>query len=680
MPQHSTKTNFRTDVNGLRAWAVVAVVLFHFGVPGFAGGFAGVDVFFVISGFLMMGIIVRGLESTRGKPFSVMHFYLARAKRIVPALLVLCIVLLILGWFFLSAKDYELLGKQVNSALGFYSNVKFWKETGYFAQNSHEIWLLHTWSLSVEWQFYLILPLAMMLLWKLKPGRKPLIIAVSATTIASFALSLWLMPAKQGTAFFLLPPRAWEMLTGALVYLAGNRFHQSGHQRKILEWLGLILIVVSIVAFNSKLGWPGWRVLLPVAGASLVLLAARQNSIWTGTKLAQWLGNCSYSLYLWHWPVLVALVYLGKQKDPVAIATGLGLTVVLGQLSYVAIENGSKTWFRTLDTKRIATVLGMTALITATLCTLIIMRGGLSWRLPPRANTIFMAANDKNPRMVECLVSDTSPVPGCTYGGKKLGIIVLGDSHAASIMRTVEKALPSTELHVLDWSLTGCVTAIGVRSASNKNYRCTEFLNWAISEQKKFSKTVPLLIMNRSSEYAAGPNEPYRSDEIETPDTYFSKPYASRTPEFYQELREHIIDTACAFARYRPVYLIRPTPEMNVNVPAAMGRDVLIAAQGDVSISMDEYRRRHTLIWSAQDAAKEKCDVKILDPLPYFCHDERCYGARDGLPVFYDSNHLNEHGASYLKPMFMDIFKQEKIQTHRSTTIAVPAAESAPFE
>ena len=149
---------FRKDINGLRAWAVMVVVLFHFGVPGFAGGFIGVDIFFVISGFLMTNILIKKLENPHQK-FSVWDFYLARAKRIVPALLVLCITLLALGWLMLPPQDYRSLGMHTLTSVLFASNIQYWREAGYFDVASHDKWLLHTWSLSVEWQFYVLLPL-----------------------------------------------------------------------------------------------------------------------------------------------------------------------------------------------------------------------------------------------------------------------------------------------------------------------------------------------------------------------------------------------------------------------------------------------------------------------------------------------------------------------------------------
>ncbi|MCP1106398.1 acyltransferase [Serratia nevei] len=206
----STARVFRHDINGLRAWAVIAVVLFHFGIPGFAGGFVGVDVFFVISGFLMTQIIVSGLET--GK-FSIWHFYLARARRIIPALMALCITLLVLGWFFLVSTDYTTLDKHVLTAILFISNVKFWREAGYFDADSHEKWLLHTWSLSVEWQFYIILPIALVFMARLWRTRG-IQLTIFVGLILSFALSCYLAIKSPSSAFYLLPTRAWEMLAG----------------------------------------------------------------------------------------------------------------------------------------------------------------------------------------------------------------------------------------------------------------------------------------------------------------------------------------------------------------------------------------------------------------------------------------------------------------------------------
>ena len=206
---------FRHDINGLREIAVVIVVLFHFGLPGFSGGFVGVDVFFVISGFLMTGIIFTKLQKNQ---FSVLEFYLARARRIIPALAALCLILLFLAWFLLPPYEYDRLGKHIIGAATFLSNIVFFKESGYFDASSHEKWLLHTWSLSVEWQFYIIYPVLILVL------RKMFSMTLIPWMLLSFALGSFLLsaflPDRWAVAgFYLLPTRAWEMMLGGLVFL-----------------------------------------------------------------------------------------------------------------------------------------------------------------------------------------------------------------------------------------------------------------------------------------------------------------------------------------------------------------------------------------------------------------------------------------------------------------------------
>lgn len=289
-PTQKTKA-FRHDINGLRAWAVMAVVLYHFGVPGFASGFVGVDVFFVISGFLMTSIIISGLEQGR---FSLWGFYLARARRIIPALLVLCISLLILGWFWLPSIDYKILGTHAATALVFVSNLKFWREAGYFDVASHEKWLLHTWSLSVEWQFYILLPLGCLLLWHWL-GRTAVKWALVAAGLLSLLLSIYVSARWPGAAFYLLPTRAWEMLAGGLVWWATRTQPMPRKMAVLAEVVGFALIIVSILCFDPAMQWPGYLALVPVLGAMCVLAANRSDSWLTANLIARRLGASSYS-------------------------------------------------------------------------------------------------------------------------------------------------------------------------------------------------------------------------------------------------------------------------------------------------------------------------------------------------------------------------------------------------
>ncbi len=656
----STSKGFRTDINGLRAWAVVSVVLFHFGVAGFSGGFVGVDVFFVISGFLMTGIIISSLEkqSTTHKAFSIFDFYLSRARRIIPALLLLCATLLVVGWLCLPATEYKMLGRHALGALSFVSNVVFWREDGYFDSASHDKLLLHTWSLSVEWQFYLILPVVLLAAWKLRPGRPTQLAVVMIGLLLSLLLCLFITPIKTSAAFYLLPTRAWEMLAGGLVYLTANKFALTPLRQRVLETSGFALLIGSIVLFDASSVWPGWRALVPVCGTMLILWAARQGSLWTATRSAQWLGDCSYSLYLWHWPLVVGLVYVQRQHSVSAIALGLLLTLALGALSYRYIENRARNGLTRLPRSLTSLAIATSVLVVMVPSLVILLQHGVPGRLPEQIDAVFAEAENQNPRKAECLANEFSKVPECTYGGSELGAIVVGDSHAAALIRAVERALPGPQEHVLDWTMSNCPTIAKVKAADQLTYRCGDFVQSKeeLSADDPALGKAPLIIINRTSLYVLGPNEPERGAEMALPYLYFDKPFAARTPEYLSEMREGIIASACQFAKSRPVYMLRPIPELKLDVPKTMGRALMQGKSIEVSVSMDEYRARNAYVWETQDLAAARCGVKILNPLPYLCRDGRCEGDVQGHPVYIDDDHLSERGGDLLVPMFREIF------------------------
>ena len=321
---------FRKDINGLRALAVIGVVLFHFNATWVPGGFAGVDVFFVISGFLMTGIIFKGIEQ---KNFSIMRFYVARANRIIPALAILCFSLLLFGWLYLPPLDYQLLGKHALSSISFLSNITYWTEAGYFDAASHEKWLLHTWSLSVEWQFYIIYPLVLVFIHKFTTIKLMNYLIVAATFLG-FVFCVFASFNWPNAAYYLLPTRAWEMMIGGVAYLFPIVINNK--KKMLLERLGLALIVGSYFIVTKEDAWPGYAALFPVLGAFFVILAARDKSLVTGNLVFQKIGAWSYSIYLWHWPLVVGIYYY--TLSDMYIYIGLALSVFLGFLSSKYIE------------------------------------------------------------------------------------------------------------------------------------------------------------------------------------------------------------------------------------------------------------------------------------------------------------------------------------------------------
>ncbi len=325
---------YRQDINGLRAYAVLVVVLYHFWPNLLPGGFVGVDVFFVISGYLMTGIVIKGIDNSS---FKLSSFYIARVDRIVPALVVMIFIVSLFGYFILPHQGLKALGLDAFGSLFFISNIIYSLDSGYFSTHSLDKWFLHTWSLSVEWQFYLIFPICLLLLHKLKISFKSPI-AWLILIILIFIYSLFLSKNAPLEAFFHIQSRAWELLAGGLLYLTS--FKIDDKYKKITEIAGLVLIISSAILFNKWKMWPGYLALVPVLGTCLVILADSKQSIFTHNSLFQYIGKRSYSLYLWHWPIVVAINYWGNTNVYIQL-TALAVAFVLAAISFQYVEKGA---------------------------------------------------------------------------------------------------------------------------------------------------------------------------------------------------------------------------------------------------------------------------------------------------------------------------------------------------
>ena len=654
----NSQRSFRSDINGLRAWAVVAVILYHFKVGGFGGGYVGVDIFFVISGFLMTGIIARALQNgAADAPMSFLwNFFLARGKRILPALIVVCLLLLVLGYFTLSGQEFKDLGDQTRSAVLFFSNIKFWRETDYFAAASQSIWLLHTWSLSVEWQFYVILPVALLVAWKIRPAPGTLLVALAAGGALSLGLGLFMVSYKPTTAFFLLPFRAWEMVAGGLVALAAPRPPQSTAVRHGLETGGLALITYCILAYGH-MPWPGLHAVAPVLGTVMVLLAAKENSLLTNWAPLRWIGTRSYSMYLWHWPLVVGLFYFGNPRDPVSIVGGLLLTLLLGHLSYELIETRARQPLEGMRRTGSSAALVLASLMVVVPASVIFAMKGLPGRLPTDVASMFESTKDRDTFSPKCEILKNGDDRDCATPGSKLGLIVIGDSHAEAVFAAAVKSLPRKDLQATRWTLGGCGTMSGLKLTFAPERGCDKFLAWALKRLESVPETVPVLIVNRTSGYFEGKNEDLMDEDPTVPFTFFTKQYSSRSPEFYREMKQRMIDTTCQIAKHRRVYMLRPIPEMRVDVPNVVGRAMLLGKPVDLGVSMSDYAKRHATSLAAQNEARDRCGVVLLDPLPYLCEADRCSAVVKNRAMYYDDDHLSLHGASHLTPMFATMFQ-----------------------
>ena len=641
---------FNQDINGQRALAVMAVVLYHFGVPGFRGGFVGVDVFFVISGYLMTGIVIGRMGADR---FSVWGFYADRARRIVPALVVLCGVLLVAGWFLLLPSDYKKLGKQVGGSLGFISNVLFWREAGYFDAASHRKWLLHTWSLSVEWQFYLLYPLLLMGLRR-TVGLPRLGPWVGLLALASLAWSALESGRSPSAAFYLLPTRAWEMLLGAGVYLLA--LNPRPRSKGAMEALGMALVAGSVLLLDATDTWPGTLALLPTVGTALVMAAQRQASPLLGHPAIQWLGRASYSIYLWHWPVVVALSQLTDLGLAARAALGLCLSLMLGDLSLRFVETPVRLAGRTPHGQRrlparllpwavVAGVVGVSAGIWAT--------DGAPQRFATAVQVADLESLNGNPQARSCFATFGAPSPACVIGGdgRTSGTDMVGDSHALSVATALAAAAPGGAGGVRFQGYAACPTLRGASYGASEN-RCFDFNRAVLAELAQDPQpTRPLVITNHWTDHLESARIRFSTQaDSDTTTTPFS-------PDRY---RQALLDTTCELAKTRRLYMTLPVPEFAVDVPRATAyRLMRDPAALDLQIALSTHLQRNAAFLAYAQEAHDRCGVRLLDPTPYLCPDGQCRASVAGRPLYSDEHHLSEHGNRLLVPMFRQVYAHD---------------------
>jgi peptidoglycan/LPS O-acetylase OafA/YrhL len=333
-----THLRYRADIDGLRAVAVLGVVIYHAFPQNLPGGFCGVDIFFVISGYLISGILYKGV---REGGFSFREFYVRRIRRLFPALITVLLLCLGYGYFILLGDEYQQMGKHVAAGTLFIQNIVFWKESGYWDVASTLKPLLHLWSLAVEEQFYIIFPPLLLLFWKKKWPMVPLLwILLLVSLIANLIMSYQ----SRESDFYLTTYRAWEFLGGSLLawWHYGKNHEEEAPYGNLLSVLGFILLVLSMIVLKEKEPYPGWRAILPVAGSIMLIAAGRKS--WINSRILShpavvWIGLISYPLYLFHWPAL-SFVHIVKGEKPadIYLAGALVVAFLLTLATYYLIE------------------------------------------------------------------------------------------------------------------------------------------------------------------------------------------------------------------------------------------------------------------------------------------------------------------------------------------------------
>ena len=618
---------FRYDINALRAFAVLAVVAYHFGLPEITGGFAGVDVFFVISGFLITSQIQTALKTGS---FSFKDFYIARLRRIFPALAVVCIASLAWGWFYVLPYDYRSFSRHALAALFFVSNIAFTGEHGYFDISAHSKPLLHTWSLSLEGQFYLFLPLYLSLLWRL--NFKRIIWAITAVSLASLAWCFF--EADQVSAFYLLTGRAWEFLTGAL--LSCFRIPNfSKNWKNAIGLLGMGVLACSFIFLDAALWWPGLWTLIPVLAVAALLMVPdasvlkRLLTFWP----IQRIGDLSYSLYLWHWPVLVYGRQFNFSTDQTLSSTYLAgllaLTFILSTLSWRYVELPIRQRRDLWSNKRLAwsVVLTVVACLAFTLTE--VATKGLPQRFPDYVRRAFPAVTVDTPRP-ECIRDENSRKKAaeqfCLFGNKSISseapsLLLWGDSHAnqyldalmrATTRRSIVGAIATqTECRPEKARITADIKSVDGSSCDKFNIEVNSFI-----EKTPSIHTVVLGRLWRN-----GAN-----------------------------FGDTVALAKSLTASGKKVILLGPLPAGTYNVPDHWSQLQLIAGHriDDMTVTLSSQEAAQKLLnLLKSDFADElgNGSLILIDPFQTLCDLEKCYLVKNGVALIRDWTHLSQAGS-----------------------------------
>lgn len=470
---------YRSDIDGLRAIAVLLVVGFHAFPEWVKGGFIGVDIFFVISGFLISTIIITNL---RNDAFSISDFYGRRVKRIFPALLVVLFFCLVLGWFVLLPQEYAYLGEHIAAGAGFVSNWVLWRESGYFDHSAELKPLLHLWSLGIEEQFYIVWPI---LLWLAISTRLNMTVVLLMTAAASLGLNIIQVGSEPIATFYLPWTRFWELICGALLanwMLCPQKKIESTLSavvKNVCSVIGLSLIVLGCVLITKDSVFPGWLAVIPVIGASLLIYSNTQaylNSLVLSNRVLVWIGLISFPLYLWHWPLL-AFARILENETPtryIRIAA-VFLSILLAWLTYVAIEKPIRfgRW-RLHKTLVLCILMGLIGGAGY----LVYANAGLKNRYPDSYQLYVEKIDFKWPdyvRFDQCHIQshNMSQHSEICRETKHPLIAIWGDSHASSLYPGFKKLQVTRDIGVEQLTTAGCPPILELQDLRYKK-NCNE--------------------------------------------------------------------------------------------------------------------------------------------------------------------------------------------------------------
>jgi peptidoglycan/LPS O-acetylase OafA/YrhL len=637
----SPSSGFRPDINGLRSIAVLLVVFYHFEIPPIRGGFIGVDVFFVISGYLMTQIIISRLKKNA---FSVRGFLWDRFSRIVPALTVVCAVLLLVGWTTVEPMTYAEMASASAYSLTFISNIRYFFQGGYFS-GANSNWLLHTWSLSVEWQFYILYPVFLLAIWRLFKQQWVLPTIILLTAV-SFVICVLLTSLKPMAAFYLLPARAWEMLVGGIVYFCGDSFvARFRRHTRPLELLGIGLLVIAALIFDRDSIWPSFRAAFPVIGAALVMLSNRGEKTLLASPPLQVIGRWSYSIYLFHWPLIVGFRYFHWLDARWSIPVTLVATLILGALSYRYVERPVEIYLRQ-PTSSFGRLRQSFAPGLVVLCSVwVLLIKGAPWRsadISAVADTIVARNSWAFPQgQCEGFLS-SGGLKTCRIGGQeKTGTIVIGDSEAQEwYPRYLSLGDADPKLSVTFATRAGCAP-VPEFDRAEPNHKCGRFARAAfdLAEAGHFRSVILIAAWSDYFSPRSAPN----AIAICVPKVWGCQIVNDDSSLLDLLTTSLATELARLTTSGKQVSVVLPLPAPGFSLPQVIAQRAFWGDDiGDLGLlSAVAYTARNDRVRKALVNAVKRARALAIDPWTGMCNPTECTLTDEaGHSLFIDSIHL----------------------------------------
>ncbi len=643
---------YRKEVDGLRAIAVLPVILFHGGGFGFSGGYIGVDIFFVISGYLITSIIINELNRNE---FSIINFYERRARRILPALSVVLLITTIAAFVLMPSYLLRVYSQSLVSVATFLSNVFFYLTSGYFATASDEKPLLHTWSLAVEEQYYIFFPIMLMVLWSF--GKKRIFAVIALLSMISLFFSQYLsVTGKEDANFYLIFSRAWELFFGSLIaFFNLNNIEMKKSVREIICVIGLLFIFYAIFFFSEQTPFPGFYALIPVIGTGIIIAFSNESTYvgrFLSSKLFVFIGLISYSLYLWHQPLFafLRLKTIGK-PEPIMFIAAIAVAFVLSYLSYKFVEKP----FRNKSAYS-RTYIFWLSFISIVLFISIGLSGYLYKGFESRFVSNTYASTVKfSPMRKECHTKGLEylkPSEACKYLGSNITWASFGDSHVVEPAYALAKLLQPADIGLIHLSFSACPPAL---LFDVNEPGCSKWIKDALKYLENNKSIQNVLLGFRYNMFLFGQQlDSYPELPNYNPVNELTATYKNLTPEAAREIYwksfNKIVDRLLK-AR-KTVYILYPIPELPVHVGKILtpfsifgGKTLLDLEKTTTS---EYYFKRNSTIINRLDSLPYGDNLYAIKPFKIFCKAGYCPTVFEGVSLYFDDDHLSVAGSNKL--------------------------------